>query len=378
MATILKLPNKEKGILIITDIERDRKIKKDKCLAREINRMKAQWIVGMHANYWRAAYDDAEGLIDFMIGSEDDILLPQEEIKYPLLKISVANFNDAALWKQKPEEKFWDIINVGKAAKYKNNIMFFNVIRELYDQGHEYRVLHICPAPLKKTNGYHSDLEKVYEKMFTIKERRRFNLLSMRSTEISPFDLETLSLFYSKSKVFAFTSLSEHRPRTPGYAGAAGMPVVVSESVSLLYPKKLRRAPYLYSANNVKDFACKAIEAVCSYDLGANNVSTMSHVIENFSAENSIEKLKEYLRRYFNIQQDLLSQNLGLRLARHHGFGSHPISSVSMSLNHLIKCLESNPLGSITMEGWEEDPELFLAKSEDNFKTNWSKLWKRE
>ena len=295
MACILKIPSKaSKGIVIFTSQEKSKIIAADQNLQKRIRLFKDKWIFGVHHN-WQDHKFEYNDLYDFEIAGEK-YLIERNDKRLNRLELSAANFvpNNFRFSKN---NKFWDILYVGRSVHFKKIPDFFSAIRKLYDDGKMYRVLFISPIhpECKKNKSISSNFCNIvesYEKMFTSKEREYFNLLTLDYDYPFPFDLDTLSHFYKSSRVFVFTSDDEMRPRTVGYAIASGLPIVVRESISYMLPKDIRKAPFIYVAKD-KDFFPKLIDKAIKFSNSKDyNKLSMKASVDEFNNNCNKEKMR--------------------------------------------------------------------------------------
>lgn len=237
---------------------------------------------------------------------------------------------------------------------------FIQAVREMYDLGFKHRVLFIVSTEFKKANNKNR-LYKAYLKCFNSNERQLFNLILIDS--VSPaFDFKTLALFYNNSKVFCCTSLTEHRPRLPSYAITCGLPIVVSPSVSTLFPLELRKEPFVFTAIK-ENFSNQIIKAVNFFNSPSYSKEIMECSINNYSESNIISEFKKFLNENFKINfKNSNFNNLGLRLARHIGFKDHLVSSVGINMDNFLLFILKSENEILKKVISSEDPELFLKK----------------
>tara|TARA_Y100000741_G_C18258613_1_gene559841 strand:- start:1641 stop:2843 length:1203 start_codon:yes stop_codon:yes gene_type:complete len=337
MATILKIPDiNSKGIVVFTDKERDSVLLKRK---KQIKLLKSKWIIGLHHNYFYSNFK-YNPLYDFSIATKDD-LKEINNTKFPMFEASVVNFNRDNFWKFNKREKHWDVLNISKNVDYKKNETFIKVVRELYNMGLKLRVLMISYKKPDKIFKKRS-LNNFYLESFNESERQLFNLIELE-TPSPPYDFETLSFFYSKSKVFCSTSEMEHRPRVPSYAISSGIPIVVSKSISTLFPEELRREPGVFIAQTIFDFPNQIIKALNYVNSPVYSKKNMQPFIDCFSNKKNIYKLKRFLSNNFNLKlensKDINFKNLDIRLARHIGFEHNLIGSVPINMDSFLDFL---------------------------------------
>lgn len=381
MACILKMPtSSEKGILVVTSQERLKFISKDIDLEKRIRSLKKNWLIGTHHNWHnnKFKYDD---LYDFEIAGEN-YLLEINKKDFLQLKISAANFvNDHFGFEQ--SNKYWDILYVGRTVDFKKIPDFFHAIKKIYDDGVQLRILFISPSPSDtedkhKLSKYSSEIMDLYLKTFTIEERKLFNFLTLNYDYPFPFDMETLAYFYKASRVFVYTADDEMRPRTVGYAFASGLPVVARESLSYLLPENIRKEPHIYIAKEKNTLPFLIKKAVAYSKSSLFNSTTMDISQKEFNYIFSLEKMRVFFLNHFNVdiffneKKTSLLDNLDIRIARHHGFGSNQ-NSLGWSLHSLLNYLENHSMKDMDLDAQKSDIERYIlnyiqyGKIEKNF-----------
>ena len=117
---------------------------KKSCSARFDRSFEEKLAYGLHHNWhdWNFKYDP---LFDFSMAGDGDLI--EVDSKYvPRIPMDACNFVEEDFYPG-TAEKFWDILFVARAVFFKRIPEFFKTVRELYDRGHMYRVLFICPVP---------------------------------------------------------------------------------------------------------------------------------------------------------------------------------------------------------------------------------------
>ena len=194
-------------------------------------------------------------------------------MEFPVIGLDACNFTPSVF--SPGSQPFWDVLFVARAVYFKRIPQFFDAIRTLYDQGHELRVLLLCPMPPydpaeAKTVFY--GIRESYSKLFDEDEQDRFTLLTMDWRYPFPLDLPTLAHFYRSSRVFVHTADDERRCRVAAYAWSSGLPVVGLPPIGSLLSKDLRRPPWFFEARRDRDFAPLIIEATASAPLAENDL----------------------------------------------------------------------------------------------------------
>ncbi len=358
MATIIKTPcESSKGIVVFTDKERDSVLVKRK---DQLKKLKKRWVTGLHHNYFQDYNFKYNPLFDFSIATKDD-LKEINGVKFPMFQASVVNFNKDNFWKFNNGEKHWDVLNISRNIDYKKNETFLEVARELFNRGVKIRMLMIVYEK-KRFSFNKKSLNDLYLENFSKEERQLFNLIEL-DTSSPPFDLKTLSFFYYNSRVFCSTSNKEHRPRIPSYAISSGMPIVVADSISTLFPEILRNEPGVFVANTINEFSNQIINSINFIKSSTYSKKVMQPFIDCFSNKNSVQLFSEFIKLNFNINirdsKNVNLKNLDKRLARHLGFEYNMISSVPINMksfmNYLINANDSELLKVIRLDDLEMD-----------------------
>lgn len=345
MACILKAPSEQSsGVIVLTTQERDHQINKDPALRAAITQLKDRWLIGLHHN-WHDTKFKYDTLFDFSMAGEGDLVEVNGK-GVPLVPMDACNFVPD-MFEFSTGEKFWDILYVARAVYFKRIPEFFNCIRRLYDNGHKYRVLFICPVPPyekseEKTVFY--KIRDIYDKMFTEQEKDLFTLLTINYRYPFPFDLETVAHFYRSSKVFVHTADDEKRCRVAAYAWASGLPVVGMDCVGGLLAPQARCAPYFFEPKRYADFPAQIVKAISSLPALEWDQSLMR---ETFSESVTTDVLNHWLnkmaiRRDIKYNLDGLSRmNLSLRLGRHHSGVAGP-NSLKTKLADFVNWMSIN------------------------------------
>ena len=342
MACILKAPSAAScGVMVMTTQERDYQIKKNPDLRDSIKTLKNNWLIGLHHNWhdWKFKYDP---LFDFSMAGDGDLI--EVDNKYvPRIPMDACNFVEEDFYPG-TTEKFWDILFVARAVFFKRIPEFFKTVRELYDRGHMYRVLFICPVPPYDPNEEKTVFYKirdVYNQMFSETEKDLFTLLTIEYRYPFPFSLDTLSYFYRSSEVFVHTADDERRCRVAAYAWASGLPVVGMDCVGGLLPLEARMPPYFFKPTRYAEFPDQIVRAISSLPAQDWDTDLMR---ATFSESCTPDQLDQWLSRMaeqrgLNYKIGQLSRaNLSIRLGRHHNGVTGP-NSLKVKLIDLVQWL---------------------------------------
>lgn len=364
MACILKLPTKNsKGIVTFTDLERDQFLSKNKVLQSKILSLKKNWLVGMHHN-WTRFDSESNYIFDFAMYLKDNYYG-----KLPLIPFAACNFAPE-FFTPTDSEKFWDVLFVARAVRFKNIPEFLLSIRRLYDSGKQYRILFICPIPSykwidRKTTFY--NIRKTYNKMFSEKEQDSFTLLTTNYRDPFPFDLKTLSYFYKSSRIFVHSSNKEKQGRTMGYAWACGMPIVGLQCIGTPLPDKYKIKPYFYKAEKYDDFPTLIEEAIETSKNEELQKSNWPELTKLFSETKTLNELITEIKKLFLSKNlvygngDEFFKNLGIRLGRHHKIALGNSNTTMMSLCTFVDLLNDKISTIRDLIYNEDDPESALA-----------------
>jgi hypothetical protein len=327
--------------MVVTTQERDHQIKGDPELRKAIEGLKGRWLIGLHHNWhdWKFRYDP---LFDFSMAGDGD-LIEVDGKEVPRIPMDACNFVQET-FHPGMAEKFWDILYVARAVNFKRIPEFFDAVRQLYDRGHKYRVLFICPVPPydpKEEKTVFYKIRDVYDKMFSEAEKDLFNLLTIEYRYPFPFDLDTLAHFYRSSKVFVHTADDERRCRVAAYAWASGLPVVGMDCVGGLLPPEARRPPYLFEPKRYAEFPDQIVKAISSLPAPGWDPALMR---ATFSESCTPDTLDQWLFRMagrggLSYQPGHVSRaNLSIRLGRHHNGLAGP-NSLKATLLDLVQWL---------------------------------------
>ena len=372
MACILRAPSaNSSGVLVITTPERDLQIKKSGELRSKLESIKNTWLIGLHHN-WHDHQFKMDPIFDFSMAGEGD-LREVNGSHFHLLPMDACNFVPQA-FQPSHGEKFWDILYVARAVYFKRIPEFFDCIRRLYDQGHRYRVLFICPIPPYDPNDEKTVFYKIretYDSLFTEDEKNLFTLLTIDYRYPFPFDLESLAFFYRSSKIFIHTADDERRCRVAAYAWASGLPVVGMECVSGLLSSENRRKPYFYEVRKYADFPSKIKAALNDFSSMNWDQTEMDKHFNEIQSINHLDQLISSIAKTKNmpyLSGGLAGKNLSIRLGRHHN-GNHGPNSLKTSLSDLIQQISLQPIDCQIINSADPEIELQLIKNKFSIKS---------
>jgi glycosyltransferase involved in cell wall biosynthesis len=363
MACILKAPTaRSRGVVTFTTPERDKAILADPAIETAVRALKDRWVVGLH-HHWHDFAFRHNPLFDFNLAGEDN-LSTEDGSDFPVIRLDACNFVPDC-FVPASGEKFWDVLYISRAVFFKGIEPLFRTVRTLYDRGHFFRILHICPVPPPDIacSNSEADPRRVYDELFSEEEQKLFNFLTINFRYPFPFDLETLAFFYRSSRVFAHFTPDERRCRVAAYAWATGLPVIAMPSVGTLLPAALQVEPYYFRVDREADFPDRIVAAVSAADLRRDTDAPRREVCARFTKP----ELEARLPRLFGslgyeFEPSAMSlENLDIRLGRHHGLGAGP-NSVPQSLADFIEFLRRAPDREIAGHLASVDPELAIAE----------------
>lgn len=344
MAAILKLPTKSKGILVLTDYEKNWFVHSNKDLYNSLKSLKNEWHIALHPNGWDVDNRVIE-LFDF-------ILSPNKAVNYcERLHFSAYNFAPPC-FSPNLADKSWDILHIGRNHKMKNVPIFIHAAKKVLDQAPTTNILSICPTPNSKDEGFlmqgihDMNVRQLYNDAFNTKDYyNNFLFLTLNFDYPSPISLHHLGFFYNSAKIFVDSTKFSLGSRTVAYAIACGCPVVMSKNMQHMIPEAYRQLPYVsfYEELNALDEAI--IASLKAYDKDLLQQEGVKKFATHFQAQFSNQYLFDDLNSKFYQQQLQLDQlylnNLDVRLARHHGMGNKK-HSYTYSLSTLVQCLLKN------------------------------------
>jgi hypothetical protein len=299
------------------------------------------------------------------LAGESD-LIDKAGNRVPTLNLDACNFSPRSMdFGAGP--KHWDILYVARGVFFKGIEHFFECIRELYNSGHRYRVLFLCPAPPEKIADTEALIAQ-YEKMFSLEERKYFNFLVLRENYPFFFDLPTLTHFYQSSRIFVHTADEERRCRVAAYAFCTGLPVVGMDCVGSILSEPAKKGVF-FEVKTPKDFAAQVSKALstnvqqAAFDLARRELS------EVFAVDTLKTRLQSHLKESTHwANGKWFTQELDIRLGRHHGLGGGP-NSLNYNLASLMKLLLSDRIHNLNLKP-DVDAELALNSLFDSVELN--------
>ena len=283
-----------------------------------INELRQHYFIGMHFGWLPELIDHIE-FVDFYMGKPSmRECLPKDIFFIPL---DGSCFTPKVFSKDENVPKYWDIVCISRAARFKNLDLFLQEIRKIYDLGYKYKVLLIVPTAKGENNRSHlTEIADLYYEMFSEEERDRFTLFRL-SNDLALLGVSQsqLAFFYKSSKVFTLFSQLEGGSRVISEALLCGLPIVVKDDLAG------GGKDFLNEENSVQfssfDVAHKSlIEAVENYNHLNQNPETL---LDSLGEEQSYELFKTYLSKLYHLNnqtfdgQLINNDRLNLRLNAH-------------------------------------------------------------
>jgi glycosyltransferase involved in cell wall biosynthesis len=344
-----------RGVAIFTTQERDKLIRRHDDIRTGVAALKSRYLVGLHHN-WHDTSFRHDPLFDFNLAGEGDLISAEP---FPLLPMDACNFAPPVF--APGGEKFWDVLFVARAVKFKGIPEFFRAIRALYDRGQRLRVLMLCPTPPPAT-GTESGLRVLFERMFEPGERRLFSFITMEWDYPFPLDAPTLAHFYRASRIFVHSAPDERRCRVAGYAWAAGMPVVGMACISSVLPVPLRRPPFFFECQDYAAFPDAIIAALDSAAGRPDFGPAIVHVSQLPAAGEMVAILAALACEKGRCLSaiPINAQGFDLRLGRHHGLATG-FNRLEQDLAAFIAVLKDSSDAELAAFAAADDPECAIV-----------------
>jgi glycosyltransferase involved in cell wall biosynthesis len=289
-------------------------------LGQALDEIARHYVLGVHLG-WIVPTIDVDERVAFVMASPDNLTQWKPLKSQRQIPLASRNFIPEFFTPDPAGQKFWDIINVSRASKFKRIDEFFRAIRKIYDQGHKFRVLLVVAAGDENSKTAYLDLEKDYYRLFNDEERNLFTLMRLGPKLSFPgLPQETLAFFYRSAKVFALFSEREGGPKVLSEALASGLSVVIHKNlVGPEYNALLPKAN-TYRFEDYEGAPDRLIEAVTGAPLSPLDLEKLRSEVW---APRTVEKLKNEFRKLFGdlgmtFEGELLNlDRLHLRLPAH-------------------------------------------------------------
>lgn len=309
--------HKKTGIIVLTHKEK-RWVENNPLALNIIREINQDYFIGIHYGHRMEGMHRSD-FEDFCMGAKSVVEFSGlEPFRIPLNSRAFT----PSFFRNMGIPKFYDLINISRNITLKKLDVFLNAVREIYDQGYDYKFLLIVPTSENEVDdgNFFLDIVEKYNHMFSRKERENFTLIRLSGEHgflgISPL---TISYLYNSSRIFSLLSPGEGESRVIHEALLCGLPVVcysglygggrdyLDESNSLQFD----------SYDKVAETFVKAIKSYPSFSVDSNALSR--ELSENYSIEN----LHQYFETLFNnekVNYDHELENLdylNLRLPGH-------------------------------------------------------------
>lgn len=324
MACILVKPNgKQKGILSVTTSELDQ-ITYCGRLVEDILGIKDLYYLGLHHN-WHPVDFEISAEFDFhFLESKDAVFLNGSE---NLLEMDACNFTPSCFSNSR-SSPLWDVLIVGRTANFKRPFKTLETVRELFDRGHLFKVLWICPMDFESADD--KAIAEGYERLFHQSEKELFTLLNPQANFPFTFSRQELSLFYLSSRLFVHFADVETRCRVAAYAFCAGIPVIGNSMIANVLTEELAIEPTFYEVKS-DDYVTSILKAV-NEPMKTNQSGCMNILSEGSSINRLVANLNDRLHpnQEFHASQ-FFSNNLDNRLGASHS-GDESSNSYGINL----------------------------------------------
>ena len=205
----------------------------------------------------------------------------------------------------------------------KNVLGFFKVVKKTFKLKKNLTGLLIISVPgirPFKTNY----IRNCYKKIFTNKEQRNFEFITLDYNVPNSISTKTLSILYNSAKVHLNVHPKEKHGRAQAYALANGMPIVGLNNLSYLVKEKFRKEPYYFISDNLIKLPKLLVKSIDYVDK-RYDPKKFRLLSKLFLSNHSYKILKRKLIKNFNLDNKdwLFKDDWDLRLAKHHfGFNS--------------------------------------------------------
>ena len=199
---------------------------------KEFEALREKYFIGVHFGWHHTEFPELKYADFFMAGKGTvDFTPPEHILEIPM---NSRNFISHRFADMNYDQKFWDIICVARAARFKNLDLLLKSIKELNKtEGKFHKVLLIIPPNSSEdpTKFYTTIIEDYYN-WFSEEERNQITIMKL-SKDLSLLGMPQNSLihFYNASKVFTLFSEKEGESRVIAEALLCGLPVVVKSDL---------------------------------------------------------------------------------------------------------------------------------------------------
>ncbi len=208
------------------------KNKKYPYFKKAFEELREQYFIGVHFGWYHTEFPELQ-YADFLMASDGtiDFQPPQHCYHIPL---NSRNFISERFKDMSYNHKFWDIICVARAARFKNLDLLLQSIKKLNQHtGKHHKVLLIIPPNKSEDpNKFYTTIINDYYNWFEEEERNNITIMKL-SKDLSFLGMPQNSLihFYNSSKIFTLFSEQEGESRVIAEALLCGCPVVVKSDL---------------------------------------------------------------------------------------------------------------------------------------------------
>ncbi len=247
--------------------------------------LRKKYFIGVHFGWHHTEFPELE-FADFIMAGEGtvDFTPPKHILEIPFNSRNFIShrFDDLAY-----NQKFWDIICVARAARFKNLDLLLKAIKRLNETTGKYHKALLIIPPNKNENpkSFYTNIIEDYYNWFEEAERNNITIMKL-SKDLSLLGMPQNSLihFYNASKVFTLFSEKEGESRVIAEALLCGLPVVVKADLE----------------GGGRDFLNK--ENAVYFDTFETAHIAFKEALENYQTlKQGTTFLKEYLRDDYTI-----------------------------------------------------------------------------
>jgi glycosyltransferase involved in cell wall biosynthesis len=224
------------GFLMFTHKEREYFLSPSDPLAERIRRLKDHYVFGMQ---WGSYHDNVgeTPFVDVQFGCPGTVdFRADADVRH--VPMCSRDFTPA-YFRPMDVPQDWDIMAVGHPIRIKRMHELLDVIRDLYDHGHEVRALLICAVPDDPGElgpRWDHDFFEKYETLFSPAERENLHLAAPVQAQLDhrplhPIPNEVFPHLYNASQTFTLFSQQEGQSKVIHEALLCGTPVVVREDL---------------------------------------------------------------------------------------------------------------------------------------------------
>jgi len=226
MVYVLKKPTGDSNGIII--FREDNILRtNNKLMKQQLRRLSQDYVIGF---YWAWYHERVEPIpfVDIHFAAPGTV---KEFVSDDIYRINVASRNFIPKYfKQLDIDKRWDLCTIATPKKYKQLTDLLDVIKLIFDEKDDFKVLLLCPTPKKfHDESWDREFFEKYENEFSDDEKANIDLHTPRRTndDIQPVPKEYLPYLYNSSKSFTLFSQEEGASKVISESLLCGTPVVV-------------------------------------------------------------------------------------------------------------------------------------------------------